>query len=94
VDYSQTILKDVEKRSWAFLGATAGMRLLNETNPTAAKDIMGNVTNYLKSQPVRYGRSSIISGIQEAIDGWIAVNYLKHDVRLQHMLGSNGYPVM
>jgi hypothetical protein len=80
VDYSQTILKDVEKRSWAFLGATAGMRLLNETNPTAAKDIMGNVTNYLKSQPVRYGRSSIISGIQEAIDGWIAVNYLKHDI--------------
>jgi hypothetical protein len=71
-----------------------GRFICSETNPTAAKDIMGNVTNYLKSQPVRYGRSSIISGIQEAIDGWIAVNYLKHDVRLQHMLGSNGYPVM
>ncbi|XP_012684150.2 ectonucleoside triphosphate diphosphohydrolase 3 [Clupea harengus] len=59
-----------------FLGATAGMRLLQHQNETASNQILLDMKNYLQSLPFQFQNASIISGEEEGLYGWITVNYL------------------
>lgn len=68
-------LKD---KSPIYLGATAGMRLLKETNPAAADRILESVRRTLSSSPFMFkdDYARIISGEEEGLSSWITVNYL------------------
>ena len=63
-----------------FLGATGGMRVLNNTNPRAAQQIMGNITIVLNELGLKKAEVSstarILSGDEEGKLGWVTVNYL------------------
>ena len=43
--------KTAQRRSPIYLGGTAGMRVLNATDPTAAARIIGNLSEALASTP-------------------------------------------
>uniref|UniRef100_A0A8D0D1Q8 Ectonucleoside triphosphate diphosphohydrolase 3 n=1 Tax=Sander lucioperca TaxID=283035 RepID=A0A8D0D1Q8_SANLU len=53
-----------------FLGATAGMRLLQ------CNEILASLTAYLRSLPFNFHNASIITGQEEGLYGWVTVNYL------------------
>ncbi|KAK2845443.1 hypothetical protein Q7C36_010297 [Tachysurus vachellii] len=59
-----------------YLGATAGMRLLNLSNPKVSADILKEVEEKLKSYPFRFKGASILTGQEEGAYGWVTVNYL------------------
>ncbi|XP_068180843.1 ectonucleoside triphosphate diphosphohydrolase 3 [Antennarius striatus] len=59
-----------------FLGATAGMRLLEELDKQRSNEIMASLTEYLSSMPFDFQNASIISGQEEGLYGWVTVNYL------------------
>lgn len=66
------------KKSPIYLGATAGMRLLNETDSSVAKKIISSVRQTLGSSPFMFedNYARIISGEEEGISSWVTVNYL------------------
>lgn len=57
-----------------YLGATAGMRVLNLTNPVEADAILMAVECALK--PLGLQRASILSGHDEGLFAWLSTNYL------------------
>ncbi|XP_037735747.1 ectonucleoside triphosphate diphosphohydrolase 2 [Chelonia mydas] len=59
-----------------YLGATAGMRLLNLTNSTASDSVLSAVTSMLKSYPFDFRGAKILSGEDEGLFGWVTANYL------------------
>ncbi|XP_040899851.1 ectonucleoside triphosphate diphosphohydrolase 3 [Toxotes jaculatrix] len=59
-----------------FLGATAGMRLLQEKDEQRSNEILASLREYLSSLPFSFQNASIISGQEEGLYGWITVNYL------------------
>ncbi|XP_061806915.1 ectonucleoside triphosphate diphosphohydrolase 3 isoform X3 [Nerophis lumbriciformis] len=59
-----------------FLGATAGMRLLQEQDPQRAAEVLESLRKYLQSLPFDFKNASIITGQEEGLYGWITVNYL------------------
>uniref|UniRef100_UPI00398F4FFA ectonucleoside triphosphate diphosphohydrolase 2-like n=1 Tax=Pristiophorus japonicus TaxID=55135 RepID=UPI00398F4FFA len=59
-----------------YLGATAGMRLLNLTNPKATEGILGVISTTLKSYKFNYQGAKILSGNEEGVFGWVTANYL------------------
>ncbi|XP_019750641.1 ectonucleoside triphosphate diphosphohydrolase 3 isoform X2 [Hippocampus comes] len=59
-----------------FLGATAGMRLLQEKDMQRASEILNSLEVYLQSLPFDFQNASIITGQEEGLYGWITVNYL------------------
>uniref|UniRef100_A0A8C8RE81 Ectonucleoside triphosphate diphosphohydrolase 2 n=1 Tax=Pelusios castaneus TaxID=367368 RepID=A0A8C8RE81_9SAUR len=59
-----------------YLGATAGMRLLNLTNPQASDKVLSAVTATLKSFPFDFRGAKILSGEDEGVFGWVTANYL------------------
>lgn len=63
-----------------YLGATAGMRLLEIRNPNASKMIMNNVREIFSSSSFQLKNKSdnirILSGTEEGLDSWVAVNYI------------------
>ncbi|KAJ7308106.1 hypothetical protein JRQ81_008614 [Phrynocephalus forsythii] len=59
-----------------YLGATAGMRLLNLTSPQASDDIFRAVTSTLKQYPFDFRGARILSGEDEGVFGWVTANYL------------------
>ncbi|XP_068611197.1 ectonucleoside triphosphate diphosphohydrolase 3 [Brachionichthys hirsutus] len=59
-----------------FLGATAGMRLLQELDEQRSTGIMASLSEYLRSVPFDFQNASIISGQEEGLYGWVTVNYL------------------
>ncbi|XP_034031169.1 ectonucleoside triphosphate diphosphohydrolase 3 isoform X2 [Thalassophryne amazonica] len=59
-----------------FLGATAGMRLLQDSNEQRSKKILESLQAYLTSLPFKFQNASIITGQEEGLYGWITVNYL------------------
>lgn len=67
-----------QDKSPIYLGATAGMRLLNKTNSAAANQILHSVRQTLKSSPFMFEDhyARIISGKEEGLSSWITVNYL------------------
>ncbi|XP_020648961.3 ectonucleoside triphosphate diphosphohydrolase 2 isoform X1 [Pogona vitticeps] len=73
-------LRDVPKERHAatplYLGATAGMRLLNHTSPQVSDDVFRAVTSTLKQYPFDFRGARILSGEDEGVFGWVTANYL------------------
>ncbi|XP_053350739.1 ectonucleoside triphosphate diphosphohydrolase 3 [Clarias gariepinus] len=59
-----------------FLGATAGMRLLQQKSEEQANAVLTSIEKYLRSLSFEFHNASIISGQEEGLYGWITVNYL------------------
>ncbi|XP_077433041.1 ectonucleoside triphosphate diphosphohydrolase 3 [Vanacampus margaritifer] len=59
-----------------FLGATAGMRLLQEKDMQRASEVLDSLKIYLQTLPFDFQNASIITGQEEGLYGWITVNYL------------------
>ncbi|KFV14071.1 Ectonucleoside triphosphate diphosphohydrolase 2, partial [Tauraco erythrolophus] len=84
-------LRDVPKEKHAgtplYLGATAGMRLLNqeESLPASIASLMGCTT--LKSYPFNFRGSKILSGEEEGVFGWGTANYLLENFIKRGWLG-------
>ncbi|XP_054854067.1 ectonucleoside triphosphate diphosphohydrolase 2 [Eublepharis macularius] len=73
-------MTDVPKERHAatplYLGATAGMRLLNLTDPQASDSVLEAVTSTLKRYPFDFRGAKILSGEDEGVFGWVTTNYL------------------
>ncbi|XP_053551637.1 ectonucleoside triphosphate diphosphohydrolase 2 [Bombina bombina] len=59
-----------------YLGATAGMRLLNWTNEPDSDRVLAAVSDTLKSYPFDFRGAKILSGQDEGVFGWVTANYL------------------
>lgn len=59
-----------------YLGATAGMRLLNISNFTESEQILREVGSKLRTYPFNFRGAAILSGQEEGAYGWVTVNYL------------------
>ncbi|NXK94788.1 ENTP8 diphosphohydrolase, partial [Formicarius rufipectus] len=60
----------------AYLGATAGMRLLREQNSSAADQVLAEVAQTMREYPVAFKGARILTGEEEGAYGWITINYL------------------
>uniref|UniRef100_A0A8C8RH71 Ectonucleoside triphosphate diphosphohydrolase 8 n=1 Tax=Pelusios castaneus TaxID=367368 RepID=A0A8C8RH71_9SAUR len=60
----------------AYLGATAGMRLLSMENKPAAEQVLKEVAKTIQQYPVNFHGARIITGEEEGAYGWITINYL------------------
>ncbi|NWR80707.1 ENTP8 diphosphohydrolase, partial [Centropus unirufus] len=60
----------------AYLGATAGMRLLREQNSSAADQVLAQVAKTMQEYPVAFKGARILTGEEEGAYGWITINYL------------------
>ncbi|XP_058158742.1 ectonucleoside triphosphate diphosphohydrolase 2 [Dasypus novemcinctus] len=73
-------LQDVPQERHAatplYLGATAGMRLLNLTSPEASAKVLGAVAQTLTQYPFDFRGARILSGQDEGVFGWVTANYL------------------
>ncbi|XP_070107329.1 ectonucleoside triphosphate diphosphohydrolase 2 isoform X1 [Equus caballus] len=68
--------KDRHRGTPLYLGATAGMRLLNLTRPEAATNVLAAVTRTLTQYPFHFRGARILSGQDEGVFGWVTANYL------------------
>ncbi|XP_063051224.1 ectonucleoside triphosphate diphosphohydrolase 2-like [Engraulis encrasicolus] len=59
-----------------YLGATAGMRLLDMSDRKESDEILKEVSAKMKSYPFNYRGATILSGQEEGAYGWVTVNYL------------------
>ncbi|XP_070847066.1 ectonucleoside triphosphate diphosphohydrolase 1 [Chaetodon trifascialis] len=71
-----------------YLGATAGMRLLNIGSSLASDQVLRAVELALQKFPFSYQGARILSGQEEGAFGWVTVNYL--DERLKQGLQTTG----
>ncbi|XP_038591474.1 ectonucleoside triphosphate diphosphohydrolase 1 isoform X1 [Micropterus salmoides] len=71
-----------------YLGATAGMRLLNMENSEASGKVFQAVEEALKRCPFSFQGARLLSGQEEGAFGWVTVNYL--DDRLKQGLETTG----
>ncbi|XP_007945144.1 ectonucleoside triphosphate diphosphohydrolase 2 [Orycteropus afer afer] len=73
-------LRDVPREKHAstplYLGATAGMRLLQMMSPQASASVLEAVTQTLAKYPFDFRGAHILSGQDEGVFGWVTVNYL------------------
>ncbi|KFP44904.1 Ectonucleoside triphosphate diphosphohydrolase 8, partial [Chlamydotis macqueenii] len=60
----------------AYLGATAGMRLLREQNSSAADQVLAEVAKTMREYPMAFKGARVLTGEQEGAYGWITINYL------------------
>ncbi|KAM6296904.1 ectonucleoside triphosphate diphosphohydrolase 8-like [Aegotheles albertisi] len=60
----------------AYLGATAGMRLLREQNSSAAERVLAAVAQTMREYPMAFKGARILTGEEEGAYGWITINYL------------------
>ncbi|NXS59620.1 ENTP8 diphosphohydrolase, partial [Brachypteracias leptosomus] len=65
-----------QRETPAYLGATAGMRLLREQNSTKAEQVFAEVSKAIGEYPVDFRGARILTGNEEGSFGWITVNYL------------------
>ncbi|XP_022080908.1 ectonucleoside triphosphate diphosphohydrolase 3-like isoform X2 [Acanthaster planci] len=76
-----------------YLAATAGMRLLTETNPDGSDAIMKTVRSTLASSPFAFEdqarQAAILSGETEATLGWISSNYLAGNLGVEPATGDS-----
>ncbi|XP_039514712.1 ectonucleoside triphosphate diphosphohydrolase 2-like [Pimephales promelas] len=70
------IPKSRHKLTPLYLGATAGMRLLNISKPKESDEVLKEVGDKLKTYPFSFKGATILSGQQEGAYGWVTVNYL------------------
>ncbi|KAI1882548.1 hypothetical protein AGOR_G00251880 [Albula goreensis] len=62
-----------------YLGATAGMRLLNISSPRGTERILREVSHKIRSYPFNFQGATILSGKEEGAYGWVTVNYLQEN---------------
>ncbi|KAM3911827.1 ectonucleoside triphosphate diphosphohydrolase 8-like [Leptodactylus fuscus] len=67
---------EAQKATPAYLGATAGMRLLDLENRTASNQVLAEVSRTISQYPIDFRGALIISGQEEGSYGWITINYL------------------
>ncbi|KAI7812712.1 putative ectonucleoside triphosphate diphosphohydrolase 2 [Triplophysa rosa] len=72
----QDIPESRHKLTPLYLGATAGMRLLNISKPKESDEILKEVGDKLKTYPFSYKGATILRGEEEGAYGWVTVNYL------------------
>ncbi|XP_031426216.1 ectonucleoside triphosphate diphosphohydrolase 2 [Clupea harengus] len=72
----EVIPKSRHHLSPLYLGATAGMRLLNLTNNTESDEILKEVRAKMKAYPFKFRGATILSGQEEGAYGWVTVNYM------------------
>ncbi|XP_077096946.1 ectonucleoside triphosphate diphosphohydrolase 2-like isoform X3 [Siphateles boraxobius] len=70
------IPKSRHKLTPVYLGATAGMRLLNISKPKESDEVLKEVGDKLKTYPFSFKGATILSGQEEGAYGWVTVNYL------------------
>ncbi|XP_018773473.1 ectonucleoside triphosphate diphosphohydrolase 2 isoform X2 [Serinus canaria] len=84
-------LRDVPKEKHAgtplYLGATAGMRLLNIADPQASDAVLRAVAATLKTYPFDFRGAKILSGEEEGVFGWVTANYLLENFIKRGWLG-------
>ncbi|XP_059721265.1 ectonucleoside triphosphate diphosphohydrolase 2 isoform X3 [Haemorhous mexicanus] len=84
-------LRDVPKEKHAgtplYLGATAGMRLLNIADPQASDTVLRVVAATLKTYPFDFRGAKILSGEEEGVFGWVTANYLLENFIKRGWLG-------
>ncbi|XP_061563732.1 ectonucleoside triphosphate diphosphohydrolase 1 isoform X1 [Cololabis saira] len=71
-----------------YLGATAGMRLLNIENSQASDKVFAAVAQALQRFPFSYQGARLLTGQEEGSFGWVTVNYL--DDRLKQGIETTG----
>ncbi|KAF4088147.1 hypothetical protein AMELA_G00079280 [Ameiurus melas] len=76
-DIANAIPTNQHESTPIFLGATAGMRLLQQKSQKMSDDALLKIQKYLQTLPFDFHNASIISGQEEGLYGWITVNYLK-----------------
>lgn len=64
--------------------ATAGMRLLNESDPQTAARIFASVGETVTAAGFQARRVGLLSGSDEALDAWIDVNALQGHLAVSH----------
>ncbi|KAM9338061.1 ectonucleoside triphosphate diphosphohydrolase 2 [Symphorus nematophorus] len=76
-------VKDIPKERHqltpVYLGATAGMRLLQISSPEQSAQILQEVGHKIQSYPFSYRGAAILSGQEEGAYGWVTVNYLSEN---------------
>ncbi|NP_001002379.2 ectonucleoside triphosphate diphosphohydrolase 8 isoform X1 [Danio rerio] len=65
-----------QKSTPVYLGATAGMRLLNLQNQTQSDSILAEVAKTIQTYPFDFRGARILTGMEEGAYGWITTNYL------------------
>ncbi|GAA6226677.1 ectonucleoside triphosphate diphosphohydrolase 8 [Lates japonicus] len=84
-------VKDIPKsrhhQTPLYLGATAGMRLLQIDNATESDRILKEVGSKLQSYPFKFKEAVILSGQQEGAYGWVTVNYLHENFAKYGFIG-------
>ncbi|KFW82735.1 Ectonucleoside triphosphate diphosphohydrolase 2, partial [Manacus vitellinus] len=84
-------LRDVPKEKHRatplYLGATAGMRLLNIADPQASDAVLRAVAATLKTYPFDFRGAKILSGEEEGVFGWVTANYLLENFIKRGWLG-------
>ncbi|KAM9820545.1 ectonucleoside triphosphate diphosphohydrolase 2 [Neosynchiropus ocellatus] len=68
--------KERRQMTPVYLGATAGMRLLQISSPLEMARIISEVGGKIQSYPFSYQGAAILSGQEEGAYGWVTVNYL------------------
>ncbi|XP_075761953.1 ectonucleoside triphosphate diphosphohydrolase 8-like isoform X2 [Pelodiscus sinensis] len=77
LDTAMTLIPAKQQRETpAYLGATAGMRLLREQNSTKADLVFAEVSRTIRQYPVAFQGAQILTGNEEGSFGWITINYL------------------
>ncbi|XP_074475924.1 ectonucleoside triphosphate diphosphohydrolase 1 isoform X1 [Sebastes fasciatus] len=71
-----------------YLGATAGMRLLNMVDSLASNKVFQAVEDTLQKSPFSFQGARLLTGGEEGAFGWVTVNYL--DDRLSQGLATTG----
>ncbi|KFW09902.1 Ectonucleoside triphosphate diphosphohydrolase 2, partial [Eurypyga helias] len=70
-----------------YLGATAGMRLLDIADLQASDAVLSAVAATLKSYPFDFRGAKILSGEEEGVFGWVTANYLLENFIKRGWLG-------
>ncbi|CDQ74659.1 unnamed protein product [Oncorhynchus mykiss] len=66
-----------QRETPVYLGATAGMRLLQLQNHTQSYQVLEQVTKAIQGYPFDFRGARILSGMEEGAYGWITINYLQ-----------------
>ncbi|XP_027882218.1 ectonucleoside triphosphate diphosphohydrolase 2-like [Xiphophorus couchianus] len=75
----EEIPKEKHPNTPVYLGATAGMRLLNKSSPQQSDQVLAEVGSEIQSFPFSYRGAVILSGREEGAYGWVTVNYLQEN---------------
>uniref|UniRef100_A0A8D0HAR3 Ectonucleoside triphosphate diphosphohydrolase 8 n=1 Tax=Sphenodon punctatus TaxID=8508 RepID=A0A8D0HAR3_SPHPU len=77
LDKAMTVIPtERQQEAPAYLGATAGIRLLRYKHRSVAERVLSAVATVIQQYPVSFHGARIITGEEEGAYGWITINYL------------------